>query len=303
MEYFKSVFKSCPDGLMIIDDEKTILAMNPAMERITGWREQEVVGKHKCGFLFQCSNERGDCLSQERCGGLRAIQSGEPTFHSELGWINRRGEKVFVSASYCAMAIGGETCAIGVMKEMPSRKEIGVRSGTDPVDHLDGVSTQSLFLDQLRRETERARRLLHPYSLILIDVDHMKIYNNLNGRALGNYLLSRLTSLLLENMREIDILGHLDDGRLAILLPETAKRDAVTAAVRLRRMVEKTDFPYQANQPDGTVTISLGVAALPLDADEPESLLRAARLAMNLAKNRGRNRVCWYHLGDSCLSI
>ncbi|HET6371606.1 MAG TPA: diguanylate cyclase [Nitrospiria bacterium] len=301
MEDFKRIFQDCPDGLLIIDEKRTILEMNPAMERLTGWRAEEVVGRRECQLLFGCSDSNGKCIEEGSCPGLKATGNGEPTAYCELGFTTREGKKVTVSASYNPIPYKGRNCAIGAMKEITLQNETKGkrRPSKERVDELTGLLARSAFVEALAAETERARRLLHPFSLIVIDIDRFKTDDSQSRRSLGNFLLARVAYLILGTIREIDLMARFEGGRFAILLPETVKREGIQTAVRLRRMVQHTDFQIQGKKAEGTVTISLGVASLPFDASEPVSLIQAAESALEVAKKQGGNRVSWCRLGGS----
>lgn len=294
MEDYKAIFRECPDGILLVDEERKILAMNPALERLTGWRAEEVVGKRECQILFSCCDMEGERISEANCPGLRAIQGERSTPYVELALRSREGKKIVVAASYNPIAFDGRTCAISAMKEITPKKEMEeVLKAQALTDSLTGLANLRHFLQRLNEEMERAKRYLHPLSLILIDIDHFKEYNDQNGHPQGNLVLTRLAQLFLENSRKVNLVARYGGEEFAILLPETGKRTAIQAAVRLRRVIQRAYFPNQEAQPLGTLTICLGVASFPMDADEGESLIEAADRALYRAKKRGRNRVCW----------
>ncbi|HET6371616.1 MAG TPA: diguanylate cyclase, partial [Nitrospiria bacterium] len=265
-----------------------------ALEILTGWGAEEVEGRRKCNLLFCCKGVTGKGTSPQGCSGLKAIQGKGPSSCVELLFHKKDGEPILVSCSYGRIDLDGRPYALGITREITQRKkkeeELKAQAMTDG---LTGLTNLRSFVARLEQEIERANRYSHPLSLILIDVDHFKEYNDRNGHLQGNQALVRLAQLLTKNSRKSNIVSRYGGEEFAILLPETGKQTAVQAAVRLRRAVEDADFPNQQNQPLGTLSISLGVSSYPQDADGQAALIEAADRSLYLAKRRGRNRVCW----------
>jgi len=289
-----SVFKEFPDGVLLIDRHRKVVAMNPALEEMTGWSAQEAVGRQECHLLFSCSVEKGKETSQGECPGLRAIEGKGATPCRELNLRNREGKLIIVSASYSRVTIEGCSYSIGIMREITEKKRLEERLRAEAMtDSLTGVANLRQFMVRLDQELGRAKRYLHPLSLILLDVDYFKEYNDRNGHPKGSLALVQLAELLTKNSRHSNSVARYGGDEFAIVLPETGKRTAIRAAVRLRRAVQDASFQDDKNQSLRTFTISLGVASFPMDADTPTLLIEEADRALYLAKQRGRNRVSW----------
>jgi diguanylate cyclase (GGDEF)-like protein/PAS domain S-box-containing protein len=292
----KALFKEHPDGVMLIDEERKIVAMNPAMENMTGWKAKEVEGRRKCHLLFSCKREGGKNTTCRICPGMNAIQGKGPTSCTELVFHKKDGELIQVSCSYGRIDLDGRPYSLGILREITQRKkkeeELKAQAMTDS---LTGLTNLRFFIARLDQEIERAKRYSHPLSLILIDVDHFKAYNDRNGHLQGNQALVRLAQLLTKNSRKSNVVARYGGEEFAVILPETGKRTAVQAAARLRKAVQDADFQNQKDQPLGTLTISLGVSSFPRDVDGQAALIEAADRSLYLAKQRGRNRVCWNH--------
>lgn len=160
-------------------------------------------------------------------------------------------------------------------------------------DRLTGLYNYSYFVDSLSEEIKRAKRYETPLSLIMIDIDFFKEFNDCFGHERGNEVLRKIAATLLKQMREIDIVARYGGEEFAIVLPNIAD-EALTVAERLRKKVEELKFFGNDENPEVKKTISLGVAIFPCDATSETELVVKADQALYLAKQSGRNQVCSY---------
>jgi diguanylate cyclase (GGDEF)-like protein len=128
-------------------------------------------------------------------------------------------------------------------------------------------------------------------SLMMMDIDHFKNYNDKNGHMEGDNLLRSLASLLGDSLRDKDMLFRFGGEEFVILFPDTGKEDIVMVADRIRQRVADFVFPYEERQPSGNLTISSGVAFCPEDSTEKQRLLEIADERLYKAKTGGRNKV------------
>lgn len=154
-------------------------------------------------------------------------------------------------------------------------------------DRLTGLYNYGYFTKRVREEIARADRYKHPLSLIMIDIDHFKQYNDTYGHQKGNQVLVTLSRIFTENMRQSDVAFRYGGEEFCIILPETGE-DARQLAERLRQKVGTEEFPGNVK-----ITISVGVSYHPCP-DESIGLVERADKALYEAKERGRNRVCVY---------
>jgi diguanylate cyclase (GGDEF)-like protein len=124
--------------------------------------------------------------------------------------------------------------------------------------------------------------------VVMIDVDNLKTYNDINGHLRGSFLLKELAGLFVEQVRSFDVLAKYGGDEFTIILPQTPRDGAVILAERVRATVAQHAF---ALAPPGRITVSLGVATFPEDGEDPMALLKAADCALYSAKRHGRNRV------------
>jgi diguanylate cyclase (GGDEF)-like protein len=158
-------------------------------------------------------------------------------------------------------------------------------------DGLTEVYNHRTFQERLSQEIARADRYSRPLSVLMIDVDHFKVYNDTHGHPQGDIVLQDLARLLREMSRTSDTVARYGGEEFAIILPETDSVGAQKIGQRLREQVEGHSFPGQELMPGGTLTISIGVATH-APAGSKDALLQAADTALYTAKREGRNRVC-----------
>ncbi len=158
-------------------------------------------------------------------------------------------------------------------------------------DGMTGLHNYRFFRLRLKEEVARARRDGTPVSLIILDVDHFKNYNDTLGHPAGDEVLRKVSSILRKSVRDNDIVARYGGEEFAIILPGTDEVGAYSLAERIRSKVEKSHFHNQEIQPLGTITVSLGTATFPADAVTVEDLVITADRALYQAKNSGRNRV------------
>ncbi len=161
-------------------------------------------------------------------------------------------------------------------------------------DGLTGLYNHRHFLSRLEEEIERARRYNHHLSLVTFDIDYFKKYNDNQGHLRGNDALREISSLVKDTRRQIDICARCGGEEFAIIMPETTKGKAYNLAERLRKKVEDFRFEGEEQQPNGRLTISVGVAGFPEDCQTMGDLLDKADQALYEAKKQGRNQVVSY---------
>ncbi|OCL27957.1 hypothetical protein U472_01795 [Orenia metallireducens] len=158
-------------------------------------------------------------------------------------------------------------------------------------DNLTGIYNQRHFQTSLEQEIENAKRTGNSLALLMMDIDYFKAYNDNNGHPAGNEALKLLSRILQDNTRENDIVCRFGGEEFAIILPNVLEDVAYTIAERIRAMVADTPFKNQETQPNGNVTISVGIGMFPEDASTDRELLNVADEALYHAKSCGRNNV------------
>jgi diguanylate cyclase (GGDEF)-like protein len=158
-------------------------------------------------------------------------------------------------------------------------------------DELTGLNNYRFMLQRLDDEIERARRFGRNLSLLMLDADDFKIYNDTHGHVAGDGALSDLATAMQNAVRDIDVVCRYGGEEFAILLPETDSDGAFVAAEKVREAVAGHLFADADGHRTEHVTVSIGLSTFPRPAADREELLRQADDALYVAKRAGRNRV------------
>ncbi|MFC1845951.1 diguanylate cyclase [Chloroflexota bacterium] len=155
------------------------------------------------------------------------------------------------------------------------------------VDELTGLYNRRHFDESVKREIERHSRYGSMFSLIFLDLDNFKHYNDLMGHPAGDKLLTLIGQLLKGTLRNIDLAFRYGGDEFAIIMPQTSGDDAYAASERVRKMITSEMNDQQIN-----ITSSLGLASWPSDGLTADDIINAADKALYHAKRTGGNRTC-----------
>lgn len=164
-------------------------------------------------------------------------------------------------------------------------------------DALTGLYNYHYFHECLLKEAARAKRHQQRFSLLLIDVDHFKRYNDRHGYLRGDDLLRELAKIVTARLRGCDVAARYGGEEFALILPETPKFGARALAEDIRIQVSANRFVGDTEGAAQPTTISVGLASFPDDGDGPEEIVQAADRALRRAKHSGRNVVHWLENG------
>jgi diguanylate cyclase (GGDEF)-like protein len=158
------------------------------------------------------------------------------------------------------------------------------------IDELTGASNYRYFRQKLDEEFKRAKRYGQALSLIMMDIDWFKRCNDTYGHRFGNQVLRELVRISSKHVRDVDVLCRYGGEEFVVILPQTNKEDARQIAERIRVAVGQQLI--ELDKIKSRVTVSIGVATFPEDAEEPDQLIEKVDQALYQAKGQGKNRVC-----------
>jgi diguanylate cyclase (GGDEF)-like protein len=185
-----------------------------------------------------------------------------------------------ILASFAAMAIHNATL----------HKRTKLMAITDA---LTGLHNHRYFKQYFKQEMGRAKRYHKPFSIIMMDVDDFKSFNDSFGHATGDSMLRILGAVLMETVRDVDVAFRYGGEEFIVLLPETRLEKAILAAERLREAVQNGTANKLVGAASSGVTVSVGVASYPENADKMDELFNIVDSLLYAAKRCGKNKV--YH--------
>ena len=171
------------------------------------------------------------------------------------------------------------------------RKSYEIAATQACTDPMTGLYNPRYLWHTLDRELERAGRYGRLCSLMMLDIDFFKNYNDRHGHLLGDEVLKMSAEIFRQNLRNTDITARYGGEEFLVIMPETGKDLAFLVGEKLRKSFESYPFPHEETQPGGRLTISIGIATFPGDSDKARSLVDKADKALYRAKEGGRNRV------------
>ncbi|MBN2417405.1 diguanylate cyclase [bacterium] len=209
---------------------------------------------------------------------IRGIEAGADDFiskpYNKVELTTRIKSLVRIGTLYRALAEKVEELEI-------AKKKLNKLAVTDGLTDLFNYRA---FQHRLHLEIQRSKRFGLPLSLLMIDIDHFKRYNDTFGHPAGDTLLREFAEMLRTHVREVDCPARYGGEEFVLILPGTAKQSALIVGEKIRNLIQETDF-------SGTrVTVSIGIASYPEDTDTRDMLITLADQALYRAKEEGRNR-------------
>ena len=156
-------------------------------------------------------------------------------------------------------------------------------------DYLTGLWNHGYFQYILQLELEKAKAMNTPLSLIMVDIDDFKIYNDTFGHQAGDKILKELAVLLKKQSRKMDYVCRYGGEEFTIVLPQADKQETFLLAERLRQDIQKHVFEHQEVLPHQKLTVSVGIAAFPENGLSPSELITYSDKALYQAKYKGKN--------------
>ena len=177
-----------------------------------------------------------------------------------------------------------------------TRNQLVEKANTDV---LTGLNNHRHFQEQLTTEFSRAVRYGVELSLLMIDIDHFKVFNDMNGHPAGDSALREIGLIIAHQIRDVDFAARYGGEEFAIILPDTTADQARVVAERIRKAVDNAVFENSTPQ-SSKLTLSIGIAEMPAHCSDKAGLLRAADGALYQAKTMGRNIVVSFDGESGC---
>ena len=181
------------------------------------------------------------------------------------------------------------TCAY-IIKYLIKSRDFEQQYKLATTDGLTELYNHRYFQEQMRMQVEQSKRYNNNFSLIIIDIDFFKKFNDTFGHQSGDAVLRQVAQTLKRNVRATDIVCRYGGEEMSIILPNTSKDEAQSTAEKICQRVASRKFKL-AQDKETNVTISLGVSTFPNDGDTASKVIDAADKRLYNAKHNGRNQV------------
>jgi diguanylate cyclase (GGDEF)-like protein/PAS domain S-box-containing protein len=282
------ILENSSEGMLVTDENNIIIAVNPAFTTITGYSFEEVEGKdpnilnsgrHDEAFYKAMWDEiernghwHGEVWDKHKDGSV----------HAKLLTINtirKEGDKVH---RYVAL--------FSDITEKKLSEEIIWKQAN--FDSLTGLPNRDMFHDRLVQEKKKSDRTGLSMALLLIDLDQFKEVNDTMGHSMGDSLLQQAADRISECVRKSDTVARLGGDEFTVVLSGVDNNSRVEDIAQ--KIIKKMEEPFKLNLENLFITASIGISLYPNDTNDIDTLISNADQAMYVAKNKGRNRFCYF---------
>jgi two-component system cell cycle response regulator len=160
------------------------------------------------------------------------------------------------------------------------------------VDSLTGLYNHGYFKNFLSLEIKRSQRQSYPVCHLMVDIDDFKQCNDIYGHAVGDEILQKVGNLIREEIREVDFIARYGGDEFAIVLPYSDRNGAIKVAYRIQNSLSSIEISKEIRRDFKGVTVSIGIAEYPSDADSFNEMIQKADEMLYKAKKRGKNQIC-----------
>ena len=297
-ERLRTIVDNMAEGLMIIEADGRIQFSNPACDQYLGYRENELAGRGIGELLTPL-------VAQEYLDYFAMYAANPDAAHNhgtrEVAIRHSDGSSLSMDLTLTPMYLR-QPLYIGLLHDITHHKQSeDALQRAAHLDPLTKIANRRHFDTFLDKEWQRAVRSGAPLSLVVLDVDHFKLYNDSMGHPAGDLCLQQVALALQSHAcRHTDLAARYGGEEFVLLFAETDADAALPIAEAIRRHIEMLCLPHPRSATSEWITVSIGVATIfPHMLDNKEALFVAADRAMYAAKEGGRNRVHSTHSGSA----
>ena len=295
---YRRIFESFEDLYYQTDEKGIIRVLSPSLYRLTGWSPDELIGKPVTD-VYVSPNDQGGLLAEISPNGFLRDY--------EVFLKKKDGTQTYASLTASILTDSdGRPCGtsgtlrdITERKRLESQREVMLEALRDSekrylelsiIDDLTQLYNSRHFHAQLVREIERANRYGQPLTLLLLDIDKFKDFNDTYGHVQGDYVLSRLGHAIKRSLREIDSAYRYGGEEFTIILPMTMSEEGIVTAKRIQKELRKENFSPVLGQ-EVYITVSIGLAQYK-PKDEIKAFVHRVDQFMYKVKKNERGKIC-----------
>lgn len=279
------------DGIITIDSKGVVQSFNPAAEKIFGYSEREMMGKNIKQLMPEPDHSLHDGYLEKylRTGIVNILG-----FSREVLGLRKDGASFPLEINISEMVWNEGREFVGIVRDITERRKMEDKlQKLSIMDGLTEIGNRRFFDDTLAKEWKRAMRDQFPVSIVLLDIDFFKLYNDAYGHLEGDTCLKRVAAALKNCIqRPADLVARYGGEEFVMILPETTSEGASSMAEAVRSSIENLKIEHTQNKVSSYVTVSAGVSTLiPQRGTFSEQLIAYADKALYRAKENGRNQV------------
>lgn len=292
-ERYRDLIENASDMVFRTDHKGFFTFANVSTIRMTGYEEEEMIGKHYLDLIHPRMRDKAlELFSHQLRHNIRNTYSEYLIVKKDGGemWVGQNTQLIFEEGRVVAFQ--------GVSRDITERRKLEEELKRSEerykemsiVDDLTRLYNSRHFYHQLRMEIDRIERREHPLSLMLLDIDDFKIFNDTYGHLEGDNVLLRLGQIIKGCLRKEDSAYRYGGEEFTIILPMTTKEEGIVTAERIREELKKQDF---SPSPDKKIflTVSAGVAQYQRNEDLRAFVNRVDHL-MYKSKRNGKDQIC-----------
>jgi extracellular factor (EF) 3-hydroxypalmitic acid methyl ester biosynthesis protein len=290
---YRALVENASDIVFRTDNNGYFTFVNASTIRLTGCEEKEIIGKHYQEFVHPDSRDEA-----VRFFNIQFVKGTQNTY-SEYPMVTKDGHEVWLGQNTQMIVEDGKVTGFqAVSRDITDRKRLEkeVRDSEKRyrelsiIDDLTQLYNSRHFYQQLKMEIDRLDRHEHPLTLLLLDLDDFKVFNDTYGHIEGDQVLLRLGQVIKKCLRKADSAYRYGGEEFTILLPMTTSEEGIVTAERIREELKKENFsPVPGKQVH--LTLSIGLALYKKQEDIKTFVNRADHL-MYQAKKNGKDRIC-----------
>lgn len=295
LKKLRAVVQNLPDHVFIVSENGHCLDLYEGSERMTPIDYSNIIGKHArevfpATLARQVEDKVSEALATQKAQFVTyslkvqdiKLLPDSLSLDDEL-WFEGR-------ITPLAYPYGEQKAVMWVARDITKRRRLEqeIKQLVD-FDELTGIYNRRRFLAQLSKAYAQFRRYNQQTTVVMVDIDDFKVWNDSLGHIAGDHVIQHVTKVCGEILRESDCFGRLGGEEFAIILPHTGVYDAAILGERLRSAIETT--PCMVDGIEVGVTISIGIAGIEQSDQNQTEVLRRADIAMYRSKELGKNRV------------
>jgi diguanylate cyclase (GGDEF)-like protein/PAS domain S-box-containing protein len=283
-----SIYEVSSEAMLIVDNERLVIAINPAFTIITGYSENEILGE---SVDILRTNYHDEAFYQSISEEL----DFKGKWQGEL-WFNRKGGEAYPTLAVINNVFDTDN---SVLRQIFLFNDISQKKETEEFiwrqanyDLLTGLPNRLMFQDRVEQEFKKSHRSKLSFALLFLDLDNFKEVNDTLGHAYGDMLLKEVSQRILTCVRATDTIARFGGDEFTILLSDVVEKERVNRVIE--DILQLLSKPFEINEETFYITASIGVTCYPEDGKDLETLTKNADQAMYAAKNAGRNRYSYF---------